>query len=448
MTTANKSNAPKSVLNIPFDVLEQIFMHYSSNETIHHPLETLLLVSRSWNAAATNYPTLWANNLKIHVGHEPTTRIWKARLPRRLARCGPLAPLSIDVQNHLDVPPVESISTYERLSRDDEDDDSDGGDACECVHPAREFIAQALETLAGPKGALCVRWKSVKLDLGHYPWICVGDERIAQTLSYSMPSLENLVLQNVHLSDECTNVQVFPNTPALTAVSLFHCDIPVHINLDTIMRASLVWGPFGEVAHRFKAVGQPSQMQYLHLNLPSTLQLPLQNTLNNLRCLCVDAGSIPDALYTCKMPNLTRLELKLNEGDLLSQMLRLNNVHFGTLRSISLTWDQLCPAYVWPRPEHDLSKSLLEFLRRCSHLERVEIEGKRILGIFVNLLWQLSNEARKPLIRGRSLLNLDRNLMVRFNGNEDIEFIEQLAKDWNLELLNDSLSKTEVPSTL
>jgi hypothetical protein len=88
---------------LSFDVLGLIFSHYTEEENIGYPLETLLLVCRSWSNAALGHRALW-NNLRIIIGHEPTISMWKARLPLRLARCALHSPLDIMLRNQLDSP--------------------------------------------------------------------------------------------------------------------------------------------------------------------------------------------------------------------------------------------------------------------------------------------------------------------------------------------------------
>ena len=40
---------------LPFDVLFEIFDYYADNATVYHPLETLLLVCKSWSEATVCY---------------------------------------------------------------------------------------------------------------------------------------------------------------------------------------------------------------------------------------------------------------------------------------------------------------------------------------------------------------------------------------------------------
>src|ERR1700689_5486040 len=88
---------------IPFDILGLIFSHYAAEETIHYPLETLLLVCQGWKEAALGHCALW-NEVNIYIGHNPTSKIWNARLPLRLARSGPTIPLYIKLRNYLAIP--------------------------------------------------------------------------------------------------------------------------------------------------------------------------------------------------------------------------------------------------------------------------------------------------------------------------------------------------------
>src|SRR6202000_2920973 len=65
-------------------------------ENAFYPLETLLLVCKRWSSAALSNRALWAR-YKIQLGHEPITKIWRARLPLRIARSGEATLVDIDI---------------------------------------------------------------------------------------------------------------------------------------------------------------------------------------------------------------------------------------------------------------------------------------------------------------------------------------------------------------
>jgi hypothetical protein len=59
---------------LPFDILAEIFDHYGEEESLSYPLETLLLVCRTWNEAASSHRGLWGR-IKIELNHFRTFKI-------------------------------------------------------------------------------------------------------------------------------------------------------------------------------------------------------------------------------------------------------------------------------------------------------------------------------------------------------------------------------------
>jgi F-box-like len=107
VATKNMSSTTSTTASrLSFDVLGIIFSYYAQEETIFHPLETLLLVCKSWNEAALGHRALWTR-LAIHIKHSPSHKIWKTRLPLRLERSGTSLPLHIDLRNMLPADPAE-----------------------------------------------------------------------------------------------------------------------------------------------------------------------------------------------------------------------------------------------------------------------------------------------------------------------------------------------------
>ena len=85
---------------LPFDVLGDIFMFYAQQETIDCPIETLLLVCKSWHTAALGHRALWGQ-FRIHIGHRPPTHQLLVGVMRRLERSGGTVPLDIELRDLL-----------------------------------------------------------------------------------------------------------------------------------------------------------------------------------------------------------------------------------------------------------------------------------------------------------------------------------------------------------
>lgn len=93
---SQKSHTPfksGSANGLPFDILAEIFKNYLLGETPEHPVETLLLVSKSWSQAALDTTCLWSTfRIYSNLG------FWAFFIPRRLARGPKDAPLDIYIQ--------------------------------------------------------------------------------------------------------------------------------------------------------------------------------------------------------------------------------------------------------------------------------------------------------------------------------------------------------------
>jgi hypothetical protein len=81
---------------LSFDILFQVFDHYAELETVKYPLETILLVSRTWNEAASTYRALWGR-INVNLTNDSELHMWKIRLPLRLQRSG-ATPLYIQLR--------------------------------------------------------------------------------------------------------------------------------------------------------------------------------------------------------------------------------------------------------------------------------------------------------------------------------------------------------------
>lgn len=213
---------------LPFDVLGIIFAYYTETETLFHSLETLLLVSRSWNLAATHHKALWGN-LHIHLGHVPTYRAWKIILPRRLERAGS-APLSINIRYALegfDHPFYEedTCAWYPEGYKEEHD--------CRCARNAGKSVQYLLNILKGPDGEYCNRWTELYITVGglYKPDHGLANFRkehgslsISEFLSHPTPLIDTIHLQGVKLYKDKFNT-LFSYTPCVRHVHFERCTI-------------------------------------------------------------------------------------------------------------------------------------------------------------------------------------------------------------------------------
>ncbi|KIM19818.1 hypothetical protein M408DRAFT_30901 [Serendipita vermifera MAFF 305830] len=117
---------------LPLDILYIIFEEYVLEETPRYPVETLLLVCKSWMQAALSLPRLWST-FKMRVNE---LKFGKDCISRRLGRCPNDTLVDIEITLPIRCSPG---MTKEEVSN---------------------LYNNILELLAGPKGEVAWRWRS------------------------------------------------------------------------------------------------------------------------------------------------------------------------------------------------------------------------------------------------------------------------------------------------
>jgi hypothetical protein len=373
-----------SATNLTFDILGHIFDHYAKTETIAHPLETLLLVSRSWSDAALGHRALWSH-LNIHIdvaGRYPSPRIWRARLPLRLKRCGDTVPLHVDLR-HLPSRLHQEVAQsgyWDRLHRQVNGSwncptrgNTNPEAPCTCVRETRLCIDEFFLLLAGQGGELCKRWSTLNLDLHNPVDYGVIYKRLGSFLRYPTPILTSATVHAVlHGSGE----GIFPYTPLLQQLAIVHWagSLP---SLRSIRSLSILrsyhWG-------MFFIPDEASNIE--ELVLEGSFRLP--KSLPNLWRLHV-AGALyrPDN-EVLKLPKLTHLVLK-NHGPHRPDAL-------GQGKGIDLS--QLVALAVHLDLEYNYSTfkiNVREILRRSKNLSILQGNSKGI-SMVLKLVWETEGE--------------------------------------------------------
>jgi hypothetical protein len=442
---------------LPFDILGAIFAHYASEETIHHPLETLLLVSRCWADAALGHQTLWSH-LKIYFGHKLTSKVWDVRLPLRLARAGPTTPLYIDIRNYLDMPycpqaqkDVQNDRLFSSLPCHRVDDVDDGYDdeLCTCYQAARASVHKALKQIAGKSGELCARWRSLKLDLGHSEDGIKGTELVAIALSYPTPQLTTLVLRNVQFDDDIL-LSVFPSAPALNDITILDCTLPSLPQFDNIRQATIGWKVNIRHFHDFSVFRQATRVEKLHLHVPPTstaaaAQMCFPDRLYDLQVLHISGNSFPQQLYNCQMPMLSSVTLEYQYENILAHFLACKGFVHQNLRRVIL----LRNIRARPTSEeiHSTLASLLGLLIRARNLESITVE-KEMLNILLKLIWCFAKTGRPlgqgiegPPVNGIWIINRTIGEGIYLRGDETCQRLEEIANGWDLVPLHCSMEE-------
>lgn len=212
---------------LSLDIFCQIFEYYVEDETIEHPLETILLVSRAWNNAACTHRSLWGR-LKINLGHDPDLDMWAVRLPLRLQRSGPTTPLHIHIHNQWATGrgPVVQYCCYDRENSS-------------CRAKAYQHAILFLSILAGPNGEQCKRWTTLWLELGSINFqshtedesqLPQGDGYIPRnTLALSIEDAKNMEELTIWISLREMKVKIPTILPCLTTLHLWGSHLPINL---------------------------------------------------------------------------------------------------------------------------------------------------------------------------------------------------------------------------
>jgi F-box-like len=430
--------------HLPFDVLGHIFSYYASEENIKYPLETLLLVCRSWSHSALGHRALW-KHLKIYIGHEPTPTIWTTRLPLRLARCGPDIDLDVDLRNLLYIDTHQGRAEIEHLAFKPScnPDDTlvfhqDLRKGCSCYIAASACAKVSLQALTGSNGEICARWRSFTLYLGGRQY-----DEIGTALSHATPILENLELGNVRFSDEVPYLHIFPQVHSLKRLSLLECELPSLPRCENLLDVSLHWEQPYDTYPDFSSLRKAQKLQSLSLRTSFDAQVRLPGQLPDLRVLRLEGYISIDRtdIFNCQMPQVSHLSLEYEEYDLLNQMLQCQGFSIEKLTRLSLGWE----SKLFQAEDEILllMDSLRAFLTRARDLQHLDASDD-FLPLVIKVLWNSRNDLANPnLVRLDDSVgpvfkdvcltntNYGCNDSVQFDGSETTSFLEELATKWS-----------------
>ncbi|KIM19819.1 hypothetical protein M408DRAFT_176593 [Serendipita vermifera MAFF 305830] len=168
---------------LPSDILYIIFEEYLLKETPKHPVETLLLVCKSWMQAALKLPHLWST-FKMQVDG---FKFWRDCISRRLGRC--------PGNTLIDIAILLSASRYQN--------------AVETME-ASGLYNEILALLTGPKGEVARRWRSF---IAWDPESDYGFEDRSRFFRFPTPSLQKFQVHSFTSSPpflpEVPSLQVF-----------------------------------------------------------------------------------------------------------------------------------------------------------------------------------------------------------------------------------------------
>jgi hypothetical protein len=312
---------------LSLDIFCQIFEYYAEDETIEHPLETLLLVSRTWNNAACTHRSLWGR-LKIFLYHNPDFEAWEARLPLRLQRSGPTAPLHIHIRNlwGTDMPRAyRYCGCYEHKFS--------------CRRKAYQYGIIFLRILAGPNGEQCKRWTTLRLELGLNDHRSVTEDASPfSSLFYPTPSLVKLEIYSTRIDGSC---QILPSCPSLTRVSLYDCYTPHLPDIHNCRNVTIEWniGPLIMRLGDLSSLERARNIEELTIKTPiRQIELKVPGILPRLTTLSLSGCHPPINLPSVVMPNLRKLILQPLIFRSIPLLLACEGIPFSQIKML-----ELCP---------------------------------------------------------------------------------------------------------
>lgn len=383
--TQNETLA-KEPSDLPFELLGLIFAYYAHDETLIHPLETLLLVSRWWKFVALGHHNIWGN-LRIHFGHRPTQEAWLRLLPWRLGRSG-TAPLSIELRyalDGLDHPYYERTSTCAWARQYFK-----GLDTCSCIESAPKFARDLLDILAGPNGEECKRWTKLHITLGGeyrcevgYGYRTASSWLMPRPFTYPMPSLESLYLSQLQIPHS-NSVSPFSFTPSIRTVYIEHCTLGSLDGADfssaesIIIRSSRI---LREAPNIFN-FRQDSAIKVLDIDIPELRSSMISRALPHLHTLRLGWGDTSQLVDNAEYPSLRNLEFIVSEpSNHLSQLLGplVSSVHrpLSGITNLTISLDSLSQVLF-----NRLKDELEPVLNELESIQRI-VAPKEILGIIL-----------------------------------------------------------------
>jgi hypothetical protein len=373
-------------VGLPFDVLGVIFDYYRDEKTIQFSLETMLSVCRSWNEAAPGHRNLWAR-LKIYIGHFPTSKIWKSRLPRRLERAGDSTPLEIDLRSILDSPnPPQgyqvNLDWYSRRVPNYFCDRS-----CNCAGTARRTVKELLVLLAGPHGELCHRWKSLYLYLGLYDYL--GKE-----MTYPTPNLEAVWLERPAIA---LGVCVLPSLPKLKTFKIFRPFFFIVPKIDNVRNLVILDSDSWETdLSNLRTATNVETIEVEGLRKPIPYSLP--QLLPHLSSMSFIGNHLPSNLNEVQAPNIRRLSLTLADNETLQTFVG-SYLPLWDLQELEITWSHAHLAIY-----EELRTTTSDLLLSCISLTCIKAD-RRTLSVIVKLYWEecATRSAGREHIMGKTL---------------------------------------------
>ncbi|KIM26809.1 hypothetical protein M408DRAFT_312158 [Serendipita vermifera MAFF 305830] len=380
---------------LPFDVLTEIFPYYATEEVPTYPIETLLLVCKSWHVAALADCSLWGHH-RIHIEHRSDTGMLLRRAERRLERSKGLGLMDIELRNVVDANAPKFTEDFEDRILDIKPTVNCPKRltwfnkrmiktmSCACEFNAYESVVSLLTFLAGPGGKYCRRWRSLVLVPSslHY----LNDEdfmqdregRIGRVLRYPMPKLISVSIhyfRDVHKPE----FPLLAHAQSLTHLALNNCMVYTLPNAENLEFFGISLDHHLITKHWVKKeVWRTSMPRLKVLKVNSRdISLPCPESYPELRTLNLRGVMFPmDKEHTNdSLPHLTHLSLGIGNMTILHNLETSISESLKRVKSLRICLDRL-------------PLQLAGLLQVMSGLELVEGD-RQMMGVVLKLIADL-----------------------------------------------------------
>lgn len=343
---------------LPLDILRLVFVEYGQQETLQHPLETLLLVCKAWTRLCLESPLIWSMfNIVLSTGSE--AKQWVSLVPRRLAKGGPTVPLYITIVN-------ERRKSHRNRDEEGElrrvvcptltmDIDPSPDKECHCSSEISDAISSILQILSGPNGDLCSRWTVLQLHLH----LSAHQADFLKSLVYPTPNLRELTIQGISNALSAYD-SIFPSTPNLRDLSLMHNSIADSQSNHGLLRAGPVLERLEVQQYTSTFVNNGPQ------TFPHLKSLVIRGTWSRLHAL----GS------SISVPNLTSFTSEMNFLTMSSPELCFI-IPFEKLNTLGIFFLGFRPNTL-QKQHPSFTAGMISLLSKASNVEKIAGDGPSI----------------------------------------------------------------------
>ncbi|KIM24355.1 hypothetical protein M408DRAFT_331858 [Serendipita vermifera MAFF 305830] len=286
---------------LPSDILYIVLEEYVLEETPGYPVETLLLVCKSWMQAALNLPRLWST-FKMRVND---FKFWRNCISRRLGRC----PNNTLVDIHITL----SGPRWPGMTKED----------------ISNLYNDILALLAGPKGEVARRWRSFT---AWDPYDEYGFEDRSRFFIFPTPFLQTFKVHGFS-----TFPPFLPEVPSLRVFYAIYGNFACLPNLSATVDVTLDPRSNPQSALMKASLLVSLKIQESNSLLPTyDAQYRLSSSHPHLESLHLTMGLLENGLEGFSVPALKRLSVAFRSGAEFRPILSCRGFPLENLREVTI----------------------------------------------------------------------------------------------------------------